>query len=261
MKIPLPFQDGTMRSLVITLGIVIGSTLLLAMGYFYVYLPAVTNHGETITVPDVHGMKFEDARKFLTSHDLRVTIGDSIYSEDSPPLSVLRQFPKQGTTVKEGRIIYLSINRVTPPTLPLLDLTERSLTWADLIIKSNELRRGKVFYKSSPYLNYVLEMHYQGKIVTPGTRVPKGAVIDLVVGDGNGPSDFKVGSLIGDSYKRALFKLEGWNLNLGRVEIPADTDTTGVELFVYKQSPAVDDSVKVGDPVDLWIAPKGYQVP
>jgi beta-lactam-binding protein with PASTA domain len=261
MKFKLPFQDKTFGSLLATVGLVIGITLVVAIVYFYVYLPAITNHGESITVPNLQGMKIDEVQPFLASHDLRYAVNDSAYAEDQPPLSVLRQFPKAGSNVKEGRLIYLSINRVTPPTLPVPNVTDLSLTGADLIIKTNELRRGRIYYASSPFLNYVLEMQYKGKNIAPGTRVPKGATIDLVIGDGNGAVRFTVGNLIGDSYERALFKLEGWNLHLGRVEIPEGVDTTGIEPFVFKQSPRANDSVRVGDPVNLWIAPKGYKNP
>ncbi len=74
MQLKLPFQDSTLGSLLVTLSIVVGSTLLLAIAYFYIYLPAVTNHGETITVPNIQGMKIEEAKEFLTSHDLRSTL-------------------------------------------------------------------------------------------------------------------------------------------------------------------------------------------
>jgi eukaryotic-like serine/threonine-protein kinase len=260
MKFKLPFQDGTLGSLLATIGLVFGTLFLIAIGYFYVYLPHITNHGESVTVPNIQGMKIDEVEEFLTKHDLRYSVNDSAYSENYPPLAVLQQFPKAGANVKEGRMIYVSINRVTPPTLPLPDLTENfSLTGAELIIKSNELKRGKVFYRQSPFMNLVLEMRYEGKVISPNTRVPKGAVIDLVVGDGHGPADFVLGSLINDSYERALFKLEGWNLHLGNIEIPAGTDTTGVELFVFKQSPSEGDSIRVGEPVDIWIAPKGYK--
>jgi beta-lactam-binding protein with PASTA domain len=70
-----------------------------------------------------------------------------------------------------------------------------------------------------------------------------------------------VGSLIGDSFERAKFKLAGWDLHLGKVQIPSRIDTTGIEIFVFKQYPMAGDSVRVGDPVDLWIGPKGYSDP
>ena len=261
MKIKIPFQDNTLGSLLMNIGTVILILLLLALCYFYIYLPHITNHSESITVPNLEGMKIEALQEFLTQHDLRFAVDDSAYSENSPPLSVLRQFPKAGSKVKEGRMIYVSVNRVTPPTMPLPDLLDRSLTNAEVVLKSNELRRGRILYEPSPFSNLIKEMRYKGKMIAPGTRIPKGAVIDLVVTDGRGPADFVVGRLLGDTYERALFKLAGWNLHLGKVLIPEGTDTTGIEPFVFKQYPAAGDSVRVGDPIDLWIAPKGYTLP
>jgi beta-lactam-binding protein with PASTA domain len=105
------------------------------------------------------------------------------------------------------------------------DLVDRSLINAEVVLKSNELVRGKIIYEPSPFQNLVKEMQHGGITIAPGTRIQKGAVIDLVVGDGNGPADFVVGSLIGDSFERAKFKLGGWDLHLGNVEIPEGMET------------------------------------
>jgi len=255
------FKSRSIRGLLLNLAIPIGITLVTAISYFYIYLPSVTNHGESITVPDLTGMQVEELNSFLSEHDLRFSVNDSSYSAEHPPLAVLKQFPKAGSQVKENRMIYISLNRITPPTLPMPDLVDRSLINAEVVLKSNELVRGKIMYEPSPFQNLVKEMRHAGRTIAPGTRIEKGAVIDLVVGDGNGPADFVVGSLIGDSFERAKFKLGGWDLHLGKIEIPEGIDTTGIEIFVFKQFPVPGDSVRVGDPIDLWIGPKGYTEP
>ncbi|MBX2940937.1 MAG: PASTA domain-containing protein [Cyclobacteriaceae bacterium] len=261
MRFKLPFQSNTLGSLLVNLIIAVGLLTFLSIFYFYIFLPNSTNHGETITVPDLEGMSLDKIDGFLSGHDLRYEINDSSYSEDFPPLTVLQQFPKPGSKVKENRKIYITLNRVTPPTVPMPDLVDRSRINAEVVLKSNELRRGHIILAPSPFLNLVKEMRYMGKSIDAGTRVPKGAVIDLVVGDGNGRTDFRIGSLLGDSYETALFKLQGWNLHLGVIEIPAGVDTTGTSPVVYKQYPDVNEQVRVGDPVDLWIAPPGYKEP
>jgi beta-lactam-binding protein with PASTA domain len=254
-------KSDTLGALLTHVALSIATLLLIGVAYFYVYLPNSTHHGDTVTVPDLTGMSQEETRKYLAEHDLRFEVSDSAYSETLPPLSVMRQFPKAGTKVKENRVIYLSVNRVTPPTVPIPDLVDRSRINAEVVLKSNELKRGRIILEPSPFLNLIKEMRYQGKKIEAGTRVPKGASIDLVVGDGNGPADFTIGNLLGDTYERALFKLAGWNLHLGRVQIPDDVDTTGIVPYVFKQLPMAGDSVRVGDPVDIWIAPKGYVPP
>lgn len=241
--------------------IVFSILLLLSVSYFYIYLPNSTNHGKTVTVPDLKGMKIEELDSFLAQHKLQYELNDSAYSSDFPPLTVVRQFPKEGSSVKEERKIYISINRVSPPTVPIPDLVDRSRINAEVVLKSNELTRGRILFEPSPFLNLVKELRYQGKPIAAGVRVPKGSVIDLVIGDGNGSADFTIGNLVGDAYEQALYKINGWNLHLGDVEIPEGIDTTGIVPFVYKQLPLPGDSVRVGDPVTLWLAPKGYKEP
>lgn len=261
MRFKLPSWPNTLGSMLLNFTLAVGVLAFLSLFYFYVYLPNITNHGETITVPNLEGMDLDKLDDFLSGHDLRYEVNDSSYSEDFPPLTVLQQFPPQGSKVKENRKIYVTLNRVTPPTVPMPDLVDRSRINAEVVLKSNELKRGHIILQASPFLNLVIEMRHLGKPIDAGTRVPKGAIIDLVVGDGNGKSDFRIGSLIGDSYETALFKLQGWNLHLGNVEIPMGVDTTGTSPVVYKQYPPVNEQVRVGDPVDIWLAPPGYSDP
>jgi beta-lactam-binding protein with PASTA domain len=83
-------------------------------------------------------------------------------------------------------------------------------------------------------------------------------VVDLVVGDGAGPNDMVVRSLLGMSLEDAQTLLSALNLHLGNVTIPADADTTNVDIIVFKQKPEPGDSVRVGDPINLWLAEPGY---
>src|SRR5436190_20187116 len=107
MKFIRFLRSNTLGSLLANIGIALGILFLIGVGYFYVYLPSATNHGESITVPDLTGMKLEELNTFLGEHELRFEVDDSTYSEDYPPLTVLRQFPRAGSTVKENRMIYI----------------------------------------------------------------------------------------------------------------------------------------------------------
>jgi eukaryotic-like serine/threonine-protein kinase len=261
MDIKSFLKNNTIGGLFANFGIALGILVFIGLIYFYIYLPNVTNHGKSKKVPNLSGLTMEEAEKQLSKISLRIGLNDSAYDEDAKPLTILKQFPQEGEDVKESRTIYVSLNRVTPPTLPVPDLVDRSLINAEVVLKSNELRKGAVMYKPSHFRNLILEMHYKGQVITAGTRIHKGAVIDLIVGDGNSSADFVVGNLVGDSYKAALLKISGWNLHLGNVEIPEGQDTTGIVPIVFKQSPTRGDSVRIGEPINLWIAPKGYKEP
>lgn len=235
-----------------------GILFLVVIGYFYVYLPNETNHGDKMIVPDLLGLSSEKLDSLLAEHSLRFEISDTAFSDEYKPLEIIRQFPHAGSTVKPNRKIYLTVNRINPPTLPLPKLEEQSLINAQAIIKSNDLKVGKIYYKASPFSDLVLEMQIDGIKVDSGMRVVKGTIIDLIVGDGAGPNDLEVGSYIGYDLKNALILIAAKNLHQGDIIIPEDVDTTGVEVIVFKQKPNPGDSVRVGHPIDLWIAPRGY---
>ena len=263
MKFKLFFQRNTLGRMLANVGVAIGIILLFGVGYFYVFLPSTTNHGEEISVPNLTGKNIGEIESILSPLLLRYEVGDSSYSSEYPPLTVLQQFPRTGNKVKENRKIYVSINRSSPPTLPIPNLLESgsgSLANAEAVLKSNELRRGRIIYQHSPFRDLIMEMRMNGSVIAPGSRVPKGSVIDLVVGDGGGPKDFRMGNFIGIPYQNALLRLGNLGLHLGSVQIPEDVDTTDIISYVLKQLPAAGDSVSIGDPIELWIGPKGYKL-
>ena len=226
--------------------------------YFYILLPNSTNHGDRMIVPDLLGLSSGRLDSALKALNLRYEISDTAFSDEYKPLEVIRQFPHAGSVVKPDRKIFLTINRKTAPTLPLPDLAEQSLINAQAIIKSNELKLGKIVYKPSPFYDLVLEMQIDGIKVDSGMRVTKGTVVDLIVGDGAGPNDLEVGNFLGFNLEKALLFIAAQNLHQGDIIIPEDVDTTGLEIYVWKQEPNPGDSVRVGHPVKLWIGPRGY---
>jgi beta-lactam-binding protein with PASTA domain len=248
---------GTPAGLLLNVFTAIGILLLIMALYFYIYLPAVTNHGETITVPDITGMHVDELKSFLGARNLRYEVNDSSYSSQYPPLTVLRQFPRAGSVVKENRVIYISLNRINPPTVPMPDLIDGSLINADAVLQGNELKRGKVILVRGPFLNVVREMRYEGKKIEPGTRIPKGSAIDLVVEDG-GSDTIAMPDVVGLSLEDAKVPIFGSHLNIGRIYIVGDTLRGGA--VVLKQKPAAYENIKVGDVVELWVGIRGTPV-
>jgi beta-lactam-binding protein with PASTA domain len=229
----------------------------LVVVYFYLYLPNTTNHGETITVPDIEGASISELDEKLVQKDLGYVIDDSSYSPDHKPLTVLKQYPRAGSKVKEGRKIYISINSLTPPSVPVPNLVDASVLNAEVVLKSNQLKVGKILLVRGPF-NIVKEMKYKGSAIQAGDRVPKGSVIDLVVTDG-GLDAIEIENWIGMPVDDVLFTIQNKDLNVGDVTIwPSGADTTGA--VVLKQKPAPGDKAKVGDNVDLWIGKPGTDV-
>ncbi len=248
------FKRDTLAGVFLHFGLAMFALLLLAILYFYVYLPSSTNHGETITVPDIEGKTLAELEVELEQRLLRFEVSDSSYSDSHPPLSVLKQYPKAGAKVKEGRMIYVTINRTQPPTVPVPNLIDGSVVNAEAVLKSNQLRRGHIRLVKGPF-NIVKEMYFKGAKVAAGTRVPKGSVIDLVVMDG-GSGSFELPDFRSQELEDAKVLIMGNNLVLGEIHVVGDT-TNGV---ILQQIPEPGDIVKVGDAVELWIGQPGTEV-
>lgn len=243
------YNSNTLGGLLIHMIVAAVLLVALCLFYFYSYLPRITNHGESITVPNIEGLPVTKVETFLKSHDLRFEVNDSSYSSQYPPLTVLKQYPAAGSKVKENRKVYVSVNRINPPTVHMPDILNTSLINAEAVLKGSELKRGKIQLVRGPFLNLVQEIRIGGKKVAPGAKIPKGTVVDLVVMDG-GSIYLPTPNVLDFSYEDAKFSLIGSNLNLA---VTLVGDTAGVNAVVLKQMPGPNENIKVGDVVQLWI--------
>src|SRR5690606_5765046 len=124
--------------------------------FFYLYLPSTTNHGESISVPKITGMQLGDAEAYLEEQNLRYFINDSSYNSGRKPFEILTQDPAPGSKVKENRKIYVSVNMKNPPMIKMPRLVGGSVKNAELILKSYDLRKGKITPVPDLQLNAVL---------------------------------------------------------------------------------------------------------
>jgi len=251
------YRNDTLGGLLIHVILASGILLILLLLYFFAYLPGTTNHGESITVPSIEGMAISQLEDFLIKRNLRYEVNDSSYSSEYPPLTVLKQYPEAGSKVKEGRKIFISINRVSPPTVPVPALVDGSVVNADAVLRSNELKRGRIELVAGPF-NVVKEMKYQGRTIEAGEAIPKGSIIDLVVMDG-GSTTFEAPDYLGLNLEDAKVIIFGSNLNIGMITLVGDT--LGTNAVILKQKPEPNENIKVGDVVDLWIGKPGTIVP
>ncbi|QMU29371.1 PASTA domain-containing protein [Adhaeribacter radiodurans] len=223
--------------------------------FFFVYLPSTTNHGQTITVPKITGMRLDEVESFLDDNNLRFFVSDSSYSTSKKPFEVLTQDPTPGSKVKEDRKIYISYNMKTPPKIKMPKLLDGSVKNAQLILKSYDLQVGEVRFVPDLQENAVLKQLYQGKEIAPGAPIAKGSVIDLVVGNGIGNDEFEVPKVIGMPIDEATVLLVGQNLQVGSITYQAAPNGEA-DGTVLRQRPNASSGamIRVGELVDLWVA-------
>ncbi|GAB4397801.1 MAG: hypothetical protein OHK0053_15090 [Microscillaceae bacterium] len=275
-KTLLLIKTHTWTDLLVHLGLAIIVSTIIFLLFFNSYLPALTYHRETVTVPDVQGMGVDEVSAFLAARDLDFEIADSSYSKRHRPNVVISQSPMPGAKVKRSRKLRLSINPKTPPKVRMPKVVDMPFAEALRTLRNADLDLGRVKYK--PYLgqNVILEQSIRGRTYTleeilAGIEIPKGTKIDLLVGDGVGEKEFPVPDLVLLPLDEAEFVIKGHELILGTINY--DYNSKREIGTVIKQSPPVyigraktgvkpgspmDDRernmIRAGEIIDLWVA-------
>lgn len=263
-------SEPSKKDLLIHIGLASVASIVILLFVFYIYLPVTTNHGESMTVPNLEGILLEELDEFLEERDLRYEVEpDSGYSPKFPPLAVLKQFPLANAKVKEGRKIYITLNSSQPPVVKMPSLIQRSLKNAQLELRSLGLLLGEIRYRPDFALNTILGQFYDGKKLQAGEEIPKGSKIDFEVGDGLGNQSFQMLNLTDMVLDEAIFVMRGYGLKLGDVfyersgKIIKENERAEGEVAidskdarpgrVFKHSPNSKNMAKIGQEIDLWI--------
>ena len=104
------------------------------------WLDVWTRHDDTIVVPTVKSLTYDDATRRLSEEGLVAVLSDSVYDKSTRPGTVIDQNPKVGTVVKEGREIYLTINAFSPKMVTIPTLTDISVRQAKSILEGLEIK-------------------------------------------------------------------------------------------------------------------------
>ena len=148
------------------------------------WLDVYTRHGEAVVVPDVKGMTVDEASKMFRNHGLVCVVSDSNYVKNMAAGIVLDVNPGIGQKVKEGRTIYLTINTLSIPLRAVPDVADNSsLRQAEARILASGFKLAEIQYIPGEK-DWVYGVKYKGRQLSIGEKVPAGAVLTLMVGDG-----------------------------------------------------------------------------
>ncbi|QEC66877.1 PASTA domain-containing protein [Panacibacter ginsenosidivorans] len=256
------FKFITHKSFLVNLLVII---LLVGMLIFLFFslLGVLTNHNETQKVPSVTGRTYDEAKKILEAAGFETGIQDSVYADTARPLQVMRQSPDVDASVKAGRTVYLTINRAVPPQVEMPDLRGFSIKSATLYLQSLGLKVGDTSYVYDIARNAVKEQSYNGKPITPGTKINMGSSISLVIGNGVSDIELDVPNLVGMTVNDARSLLSSYNIVMGAI-IPLDAVSDTANAFVVNQKPiefnteadgtTTKNKIRPGQIMDIWIS-------
>ncbi|TCO07652.1 PASTA domain-containing protein [Natronoflexus pectinivorans] len=239
------------------IGILAGSAVVLLISIFF-FLKIYTLHGQGAPVPDFTGLTEQQLQHLINSRNLRYTIIDSVHIDNMPKGVVIEQVPGAGQKVKKNRRIFFTINAWTEEQVAVPSLMDYSLRNAKVILESFGLETGELIYIPSEYTNLVLGQHKEGKPVEPGTLVPRGSKIDLLIGRGLSSETTAVPDMIGMTLEEARRVARSVSLNIGAT-IYADTVATATDslnAFVWRQNPPAQRGfqLNLGASIDIWLS-------
>ena len=223
---------------------------------FFISLGFITRHGKEMKVPNVTKQNIKHAQESLESLGFEVVI-DSAYEPKQKPFIVLSQIPDTGAVVKNGRTVFLTVNKKDPPATPMPNLVGLSFRSAEMILKNNKLFLGDTSYRPDIAKGAILEQSYRGRIIRPGEMVPQGSRISLVIGEGLGNVQINMPDVIGYTYEEAVNLLAGTGLQYYTIFEGEISDTAAA--VIYNQSPkpfneiGEPNRIKEGDMVDIYI--------
>jgi beta-lactam-binding protein with PASTA domain len=232
------------------------------------FLSCFTRHGESAPVPDFKGMTVEDVRKMADENNLRIEISDSIFVSSAPAGTVLEQHPKANTQVKKNRMIYLTINCITPKKIEVPNVVGYSLRQATAVLGSKGIKVGKITYKPDMAMNNVIgqiskDVEKKRFVTNEDNITPTvflGDEIELIVGLGNNPDEryTYVPNVMGRNLNDAKNILIESYLNVGKIIYDSTIKTleNKQNAIVKTQFPSGNSQRHLGDKVDITMTIK-----
>ncbi len=168
------------------LAIALGSVLVFVFVLQW-WLGFTTNHDQKIQVPNLDKLSLEEVKQTLDAIKLDFIVIDSAsYNPNYPKRAVIDQTPIAGDFVKEKRKIYLTLNPSKYRDIEVPDLNGRTKRQASSQLQSIGFKIGTFSYVPDVGKDVVRGIEYKGKKVSPGVKLPKNTVLDLILGDGKG---------------------------------------------------------------------------
>ena len=147
-------------------------------------LDIYTHHGEGVPVPNITGMTFNNAANLLDRNGLRIMVSDSGYNKRMPADCILAQSPGEGTSVKMGHTIYVTVNSPSSPTVAIPDIIDNSSVreaTAKLTALGFKLLEPKIVTGEK---DWVYGLLCRGRRVSAGDRISIDLPLTLMVGNG-----------------------------------------------------------------------------
>lgn len=240
---------------------------LLRIGVLYIVLVALswfalkwyTDHGEYVSVPDLRGMKLSDAITSIEDRNLEYLVIDSVYDSKASPGIILEQNPSAESQVKEGRQVFLTIYRLSPP-MEKIGVKEGDFASVAMVkLAGKGIEYDTLYEDNNLMVGSVIRVVVNGKkISSPEFEVPRGSMVKLIIGRA-ASSRITVPDVYGMTCEQAEALLETMNLicncRFERISgVPTAQDSTSYRVCRQDPEANPDLGVTPGRIVDVWLS-------
>ncbi|MFO8022516.1 MAG: PASTA domain-containing protein [Perlabentimonas sp.] len=245
--------------------LIAGLILVIAIFLFFAFLHLYSRHGQGFPVPDFTGLKIEKAKELAKQKKLRLEVTDSVYIITKEPGTVVEQNPTPETYVKANRRIFITTNAVNPILVEMPDLVGLTLRQAKSELFLQGFKIDRLSFTADIAVNNVLEQHYKGEEIEPGTEIPKGSEIKLLLGKGLRNEKTVLPRVVGLTLVEARNLLHEASLNLGRYTYDAtvidNIDSLQAKVYSQYPNPSGETLINYGANVDLWLTQNESRIP
>ncbi len=163
-----------------------GVITLVLLGGVMFWLSSYTRHNEAVVVPDVRGLKVEEAAEYFDRSNLRYNVIDSVFSSDVPAGAIVEMIPEAGAKVKDGRIVFITINASTTQMAPMPNVQDLSFRQAQALLEATGFNSVEIEYVPGDYKDLVVGVEHRGRMLSSGEKVSLKAALVLKVSNGEG---------------------------------------------------------------------------
>ncbi len=213
-----------------------------------VIMPLYVRSNVTESIPNVLGMKLDDASEYLKNAGFNPQKTDERFDRRYPEGTIVLQNPPPEAIVKPGRRVYLVVS-IGEQLVDVPSIRWRSVREAHFTLERVGLEMGTITYELS-------SQHPENTIIDqgiePGEQIPRGSPINVIVSQGGEADRVMVPELVGKSLSDAQRLLNQRGLRIGNITYQPIPDL--LPKTVVQQYPHPGDRIPRTQPVDLFIA-------
>lgn len=197
-------------------------------------LKGAIHYQKNVLVPDLIGKSLLEALELASKQNLGIKKEGEEFNDRFPQGTILRQSPQPGLTVREGKVIRLTLSQGGETSF-VPELVGQTLRSAEILLRGNQLRLGEI--QTQPSIRYAKDVVIAQE---PLSRkiVPKGTSVQITISEG-APED---GSLLMPDFSGKSWKeVKEWAKEFGlEVTYTADSNYIADSEIVLNQEIAPD---------------------